>query len=131
MLGQNLYFYYGNQPLLVMKWPLYQGAGNAVAVMLGTTVLFFLQPLLNKQSWRWIPAAIVLLPFCGVMGWSAVGIPCFYAVHSQWPNWAVQAAGIATFALASMVIYAIAALVSVDSPMHDRMQKIGFFSDRR
>jgi hypothetical protein len=115
MLHWDLYHYYGNQPLVLIKFPLYQPAGNSAGVLLGVTALFFLQPYL-KQGWRWFAAAAVVMPLAGVMGFCAVCLPGFYAVHSTWPQWAVQLCGIATYGLAGLVVHAVALAVSVNSP---------------
>jgi hypothetical protein len=113
MLHWDLYYYYGNQPLVLIKFPLYQPAGNSVGVLLGVTALFFLQP--HLKGWRWFGAAALVMPLCGVMGFCGVCLPGFYAVHSDGPLWAVQLCGIATYALAGVVVHAVAMAVAVDS----------------
>lgn len=124
MLEANLYYYYGNQPLVFIKLPLYQLALNSCGMLIGLTVLYFLQPVLQKW-WQLILASVVLIPYCGFMGYMATGLPGFYAAHSTWPNWAVQLSGLACFPLYLMVAYAVTQLVCVDSLLYDKLRKSG------
>jgi hypothetical protein len=115
MLHFDLYRYYGNQPFVLIRFPLYQPAGNSVGALLGVSTLFLLRPLLHR--WRWFAAAVVVMPLGGVMGFNAVCWPSFYAVHSSAPAWIVQACGVLTWALAGLLVYAVSLLVAVDSPL--------------
>lgn len=116
MLFFKLYYYYGNQPLVLLQFPLYQPAGNSVGELIGVTILFFMRPLLTS-GWRWFGAAALVMPLGGVMGFNAVCWPGFYAVHSTWSNVAVQACGLLTFALAALFVYVVSLLVATDSPL--------------
>ena len=63
------------------------------------TLLFLLSPYL-KQSWKWFPAAMVILPFCGGMGFIGAAFPCVYAANApSLANWITQLCGVATYAL--------------------------------
>jgi hypothetical protein len=116
MLSYNLYYYYGNQALVVWRFPLYQPAGNAVGELLGVMTLFFLMPLFSK-TWHYFAAAVVAMPLCGLMGFTVVAWPMDYAVHSAWPNPVVEACAVLTWALAAMMVFGVSLLVATDSPL--------------
>jgi hypothetical protein len=116
MLHYKLYYYYGNQPFVLIKFPLYQPAGNSTGELLGVTALFFLRPCLTS-AWRWFLAAAVVMPIAGVMGFNGVCWPGFYAVHSTWPASLVQLCGLLTWCLAALMVYVVSLLVGVDSPL--------------
>jgi hypothetical protein len=115
MLHFNLYYYYGNQAFVLIKFPLYQPAGNSTGELLGVTTLFFLRPWLS--GWRWFPAAALVMPLCGVMGFNVVCWPTYYAVHSTWPNGVVQFCGVLTWMLAALMVFVVSQLVGVNSPL--------------
>lgn len=117
MLHFNLYYYYGNQPFVLLKFPLYQPAGNSTGELLGVTALFFLRPWLGASAWRWFAAAAVVMPLCDVMGFNVVCWPSYYVVHSTQPNWIVQSCGLLTWGLAALMVHAVSLLVAVDSPL--------------
>lgn len=117
MLHYRLYLYYGNQPFVLIRFPLYQPAGNSTGAILGVMTLFFLRPWLNAKKWRWFVAAAVVMPIGGVMGFNGVCWPSYYAVHSNYPNWIVQACGVLTWALAALMVHGVSLLVAVDSPL--------------
>ncbi len=115
MLHYKLYYYYGNQPFVLIKFPLYQPAGNSTGELLGVTALFFMRPYLS--GWRWFAAAALVMPLGGVMGFNAVCWPGFYAVHSNWPGWIVQLCGLMTWMLAALMVHLVSLLVARDSPL--------------
>lgn len=116
MLAFNLYYYYGNQALVVWKFPLYQPAGNAVGELFGVVALFFLRPLLSR-TWHFFGAAVIAMPLCGMMGFNVVAWPMDYAVHSTWSNTVVQGCAVLTWALAALMVFGISMLVAIDSPL--------------
>jgi hypothetical protein len=116
ILHWNLYFYYANQPLKVLNFPLYQAPCNTAGVFLAVTVLYLLSPYL-KQSWKWFPAAIVVLPICGLMGFTGASLPAVFAVNAtDIPNWLTQLCGIASFGLMFLFVHGVSLLVATDSP---------------
>ena len=116
MLHYGLYYYYGNQAMVLDKFPLYQPAGNSTGELFCVTLLFFLRPAL-KKTWQLCAAAAVIMPLCGVMGFNVVAWPTDYAVHSVWPNAVVQGCALLTWALAAMLVYGISMLIGSDSPL--------------
>jgi len=120
MLHWNLYYYYSTQPFRLIRFPLYQPACNTVGVFFAVTLLYLLAPYL-KKSWRWFPAAIVILPFCGGMGFVGASLPAMYALNApSVPNWLMQLSGVASYALMFAWVYGVSLIVSVDSPYRYR-----------
>jgi hypothetical protein len=115
MLHWKLYYYYGNQPLLLGKFPLYQAFANSAGEIMGVTTLYFLSRVIS--GWKWFPAAAVVMPVCGAMGFVGAGLPSFYAVNMDLPNWLTQACGLLTCVIALGVVMVAANLVGTDSPL--------------
>ena len=120
MLHFNLYYYYGNQPFVLIKFPLYQAACNTVGVFLGVTLLYVLSPYLNKDQWKWLPAALVVVPLCGAAGFVATSVPAAYAIaEASLPNWLTQLCGAASWAIALLFVQGVSLLVAIDSPWRE------------
>ena len=116
MLHAGLYYYYGNQAMVVGKFPLYQPAGNSTGELFCVTFLFFLRPAATK-TWHIFAAAMIGMPLCGIMGFNVVAWPTDYAVHSTWPNIAVQFCACLTWVLAGVIVYIVSLLIATDSPL--------------
>lgn len=116
MLHFNLYYYYAHQPLILIKFPVYQTAGNTSGVFFGITVLYFLAPLLQR-GWKWFPAALIVMPVCGTMGFIGACLPAALAINVPGtPYWVTQLAGLACYGLMGAGVYVISLLVAADSP---------------
>ena len=120
MLHYDLYFYYGNQPFVLLKFPLYQPACNTVGVFFGVTMLYLLSPYLNKDKWKWFPAALVIVPLCGAAGFVGASVPAAFATaEASMPNWLTQLCGAASWAIALFFVHGVSLLVAVDSPLRE------------
>jgi hypothetical protein len=116
MLHFNLYYYYASQPFVLIKFPLYQPAGNTAGVFFGVAVLYFLSPYL-KRGWKWFPAAIILMPVCACMGFVGATLPAEFAINCPaTPYWATQLSGVACYGLMAAWVYAISLMAASDSP---------------
>jgi len=116
MLHFNLYYYYAGQPFVLIKFPLYQPAGNTSGVFLGVTLLYFLSPYLQK-GWKWFPAALILMPVCACMGFIGACLPAEFAINiAGTPYWATQLSGLACYGLMGALVYAISLMAATDSP---------------
>jgi hypothetical protein len=121
LLQFHLYYYYANQPLDLLGYPLYQAPSNTAGIFFGVTVLYFMSPWLGK-SWKWFPAAIIVLPLCGGMGFIGASLLPAWVVNAPGTNfWLTQAAGLACFALVGAWVHGISLLVAVDSPYRYRL----------
>jgi hypothetical protein len=80
-------------------------------------ILFFLRPYLH--GWRWFPAALIVMPLGGFMGWNAVGWPMYYALPTDASQLVVQSCGVLTWALALIVLFFVAQLLGKDSPLRE------------
>jgi hypothetical protein len=113
----KLYLYYGNQAMELGGFPVYQAAGNSTGELMGVMILFFLRPYLH--GWRWFPAALIVMPLGGFMGWNAVGWPMYYALPTDASQLVVQSCGVLTWALALIVLFFVAQLLGKDSPLRE------------
>lgn len=98
----DVWIYYGQQPLLFFKFPLWWAAPNSCAVILAAVLAHKLAPWL---AGKWACAAI-LLPI-GSYGFTsmAIGMPAFLAINTEnVAPWLTQLAGIACFALDALLI---------------------------
>jgi len=124
LLQFHLYYYYANQPLDVLGYPLYQAPSNTAGIFFGVTVLYLLSPWLSK-SWKWFPATIIVLPLCGGMGFIGASLLPAFAVNAQHcPFWLTQLAGVACFALVAAWVHGISRLVAVDSPCRYKLPEV-------
>jgi len=124
LLQFHLYYYYANQPLDLLGYPLYQAPSNTAGIFFGVTVLYLMSPWLGK-SWKWFPAAIIVLPLCGGMGFIGASLPPAWAVSAQHcPFWLTQLSGLACFALVAAAVHGISLIVAVDSPYRYKLPEL-------
>lgn len=115
MLFWNLYYYYGEQPLiLIHKLPLWWVPCNSLGELLGVCVVLKAAPLL--KGWRQILIPI-LIPVCDAVAYAAISLPSWIVVNTPVPGWVTQAGGLATFGLALLVLYALSKVIPNDSPL--------------
>ena len=121
LLQFHLYYYYANQPLDFLGYPLYQAPSNTFGIFFGVTVLYLMSPWLGN-SWKWFPAAALVVPLCGGMGFIGASLLPAFAVNAQnVPVWLTQCAGIACFLLVGAAVHGISQLVAGDSPYRYRL----------
>lgn len=115
MLHWNLYYYYGQQPLLILgKLPLWWIPCNSLGQILGISLLVLAKQQLRGWRQLLIP---VLIPICDAVAYSAISLPSWIAVNTPVPIWFSQLAGIATWALALLLLYALSQLVPRQKPL--------------
>ena len=116
LLQYKLYFYFANQPLDLFGFPIYQAPCNAIGIFFSVTVLYLISPYL-KQGWKWFPAAIIIVPFCGGVGFIGGALPAAYVINAaNVPAWLTQLGGLGSFVLMGIWVYGISLVVAVDSP---------------
>lgn len=113
MVHYQMLLYYGNQPLVLIKFPLWWPPCDSFGNFLAATVAYRLLPQL--KGWKSL-ALIVIYPLADFVGYAAVGVAGFNAVNSQFPNWVTQLCGLASWVLVIPLVQAIARNVAIDSP---------------
>ena len=101
MMRLDLYYYYGNQPLLFHKFPLYWAVGNAIVFYMAAVITILFQPCL--RGWRMLMIPLIT-PLADAAFAPLVVFPSAMALNSQIPNWATQTAGVLSFVIAFMVV---------------------------
>jgi hypothetical protein len=114
-LPTGLYMYVGNQPLILLKSvPFWWLPCNSLGMMLGIALVYLLAPHLKGLKALLL---LVVLPIADVIGYVAIGLPSFIVINTAGvPWWLMQLGGIATYALAFVLLEFIARLVATDSP---------------
>jgi hypothetical protein len=117
----GLYFYNANQPLLVMRYPVWMMGINGVALVADTAMASLLTP--HLKGWRWLILPL-LMPVCAVtFGYGIISFPGHYVVNSPDLPWFVtQLGGIMSMAMACGVIWAFSQFLCKDSP-YDLLRK--------
>lgn len=115
MMYLDLYYYYGNQPLILFReFPLWWAASNTMGEFLGVTALVLLMPYLRGWRLLFIP---LIFPISDAVGFAITGLPSIYAVNTQdIAPWLMHSAGIATWILALLVVHLVSYLIAIDSP---------------
>lgn len=119
MMHWDLYYYYGNQPLILLfKFPFWWAPCNSIGEFLGISLIATMTPWM--KGWRLLLIPMIL-PIFDAIGYMAVGLPSLFVVNQQdVPNSIMQTAGVATFVLTAMVVYGISLLIAIDSPLRQR-----------
>lgn len=112
MLHWNLYYYYGEQPLILNKLPLWWVPCNSLGLLLGICLVVKAAPLL--RGWRQLLIPL-LIPICDAVGYAAISLPSWFVVNTPVPGWLNQLGGLATCALALLLLYGLAQVVPSDS----------------
>ena len=115
--SDNLYIYYGNQPLIVAGFPLFWAPINALGVFFPVVVVSLLTPFIRGWKLILVPFFTPLL-YAAVMG--ATGLPSSIAINSNLPNGVVQLAGIVSTLLALAIVHCCIRVVAEDSPYNGR-----------
>jgi hypothetical protein len=113
LLRYNTYYYYGHQPLVVLKFPFWWAAVNALITVAAAATIYQLEPLL-----RGLRVAIVIPIAMAVSAFAnfAAGWPSWVVINSDLSAGVTQLGGVATFALAAWFVYAITLTSAKDAP---------------
>ena len=124
MMLANLYYYYGQQPLILHKFPAWWGPCNAMGVYILVTVLALLKQHLHGWKLLLIP---LTFPVADAIGYT-VGLPSMVVVHTTNVSSFVSAlAGFATYALTALYLLGIAYVIGVDSPLRKGSKETPWF----
>lgn len=115
MLYWDLYYYYGEQPLiLISKLPLWWVPCNSLGALLSVCLLVKAAPVL--RGWRQLLIPL-LIPVCDAVAYAAISLPAWIVVNTEVPWWLNQLGGVATCLLALLVLYALSLVIPNDSPL--------------
>lgn len=115
MLYWDLYIYYGEQPLiLINKLPLWWVPCNAMGDVLAVCLLVKAAPLL--KGWRQLLIPL-LIPVSDAVAYAAISMPSWIVVNTPVSWWVMQLGGVASFVLAFLLLYGLAQVVPMDSPL--------------
>lgn len=112
-LNIGAFTYYGNQPFVVMKFPIWWAFINAVCPMLAGTLVYRLRPFV-KPIFQ--PIFVYSVSFSNAAGMFACGLPLFFTLNTRAGLIATHIAGVAVIALACFTIWMITLLGAKDSP---------------
>jgi len=110
-ISDELYAYYGSQPLRLHGFPLWWAPLNTAGIFLNAVVMTLLGPRLRGWKLAFVPFSNLLC--CGAAA-GVVGLPAFMVINSEFPSWVPQLGGLLTFGLAGLVVYLSTRLIAVD-----------------
>jgi hypothetical protein len=112
LMRWDLYYYYGNQPLLFFKFPLYWAVANSAVVFGAAVVAVFAEPFLRGAKRL---ATALIVPLSDAAFAPLVVFPSAMALNSELPAWATQASGVASFVIAFMLVRIAVYVLANDS----------------
>lgn len=111
-LNMGVYTYYGNQPFVFMKFPLWFPFLNAAAPVLAGALVFkmlpFIKPILR-------PVIIYAVPLANSVVMVGAGLPVEFMLNTNASLWATRVMGFLTIALACFMVYVVTLLAATDS----------------
>ena len=115
MLSQDLYLYYGAQPLILLwKLPMWWVPCNSIGEFIGISLVVLTAP--HLKGWKLL-AIPLMIPLADMVGYAAVALPSWTVINTPVPYWANQLAGIGTFLLAFLIVQGISLVLATDSPL--------------
>jgi hypothetical protein len=114
LLHYNTYYYYGWQPLVVLKFPFWWGPVNSIIVMVAAAVITRFEAQLTS-GWRQLQIIPILLTVSTGMN-CAAGWPSWLVINTPVGPFLTQVGGIATFALSSWFMWMVIENIGVKSP---------------
>lgn len=117
LLNFEAYYYYGYQPLLILKFPLWAAPVNSLIALAAAVAAFRAAPYL--RGWRIVLVVPMTLSVSAAVN-AAVGWPAWIVINTELP-WAIkQLGGLATFALAGWFMLGIVKLNCRNALLLDR-----------
>ena len=116
MMHFDLYIYYGQQPLILIKnFPLWWAPCNSMGEFIGVSLLALMGA--NLRGWKLLLIPI-MMPIMDCVGYMLVGLPSIFVLNSENVSPLVtNLAGVATFALTALCVHGVALVVATDSPL--------------
>jgi hypothetical protein len=113
LLTMNPYVYYGYQPLLLGKFPLWWMAVNAAVPLVLAALIYQFDKYF--RGWRTVAVIPLALTTSAAVN-AAAGWPSWLVINTDLGWLPTQVGGLATFAAAGVVVKLVATVVSVDAP---------------
>lgn len=113
LLHYGVYIYYGWQPLVVLKFPLWWAAVNGLITMVGAAVVFRYEAYLTR-GWRQLQIIPIMLTVSAAVNTMA-GWPSWLVINTDVGPVMTQLGGVATFALAAWLMWMVAEVVTKPS----------------
>ena len=116
MMNFDLYIYYGKQPLILMQhFPFWWAPCNSMGEFIAVALFALMGSSLRGWKLLLIP---LLMPILDGVGYMLVGLPSIYVLNTDnVPPLLTNLAGVATFALAALMVHGVALVVANDSPL--------------
>jgi hypothetical protein len=116
MMTTDLYYYYGNQPLILFgRFPLWWAPCNSMGEFLGVSLLALFGT--GLRGWKLLLVPLIM-PIGDAVGFAMVGLPPIIAVNSMNVSPALGTlAGLVCFGLAALVVRGVALVLGTDSPL--------------
>lgn len=111
MLAQELYHYYGNQPLVLLsKFPLWYAFANSLAETSAVVIVVWLLPQLLRGGR--LLYVVLIPPVTMATVYATVCAPVIYAINQEAiAPWMAQAAGLVSVGLCCWVVHGLSHLV--------------------
>ncbi len=117
LLHFDTYTYYGWQPLVVLKFPLWWGPVNSLIAMIAGAVVLRFEAYLTK-GWRQVVIIPVTLTVSAA-GNTIAGWPSWFVINTD-VGWAwTQVGGLATFALSAWFMSMVVESVAQTAPVRE------------
>ena len=116
MMHFDLYIYYGQQPLILIKnFPLWWAPCNSMGEFIGVSLLALMGA--NLRGWKLLLIPI-MMPIMDCVGYMLVGLPSIFVLNSENVSPLVtNLAGVTTFVLTGLCVYGVALVMGTDSPL--------------
>lgn len=101
-LYADLFFYYGNQPFKLTRFPLWWGVINATTPIVAASLVYMLQ---RELTGRRVFGMLLLVPIVQAATNAGAGFPVWNVINTDLPTPVVWAAGFATIGLCTYLVH--------------------------
>lgn len=112
-LNMGAFFYYGNQPFIFMKFPMWWTIMNACVPMVCGAMVYRMEPYVKPILQ---PVFIYAVCFANAVVMYGCGLPLYFALNTDASLTVTHLVGALTIASALWFIYMVALLTAKDSP---------------
>ena len=116
-LNMGVYTYYGNQPFVLMKFPLWWPFMNAAGPMVAGCMAYRMQPHIKPLLQ---PVAFYTVALSNAMVMFGSGLPTYFVLNTDAGMLATHLVGAFTIGLACYFVYMVILLAARDSPALSR-----------